>query len=297
MLHILDLHFQVPNSIAAFVVETSEGPVLVECGPHSVFPHLKAGVQGLGYRMEDIRHLFLSHIHFDHAGAAWALAELGAQVYVHPVGYPHLLDPARLYNSAKRIYGDQMERLWGLMKPIPEAQLVAVADGQTITVGDHHFRAWHTPGHATHHIAWQMGETIFTGDVAGCSINGGPVVPPCPPPDINLEDWTHSIDKLLALQPRRLYLTHFGEVGQVQPHFEALKHIMWDWANWIRPHFDAGRRPEEVVPAFQAYTNQQLLDAGLDQEAIAKYEAANPAWMSVAGLMRYWKKRKEQIGS
>ena len=294
MIHTIDLEFQISHAIASFVVPTDEGPVVIETGPHSVFPHLEAELQRLGYQVSDVKHVLLSHIHFDHAGAAWAFAKAGARVYVHPVGYKHLLDPSRLYGSAKRIYGDMMEKLWGLMEGIPENQLIAVEDQTELNIGGVDFKAWHTPGHANHHIAWQMGEVVFTGDVAGCKIDQGPVVPPCPPPDINIEKWLHSIQILRNLNPKALYLTHFGQVDDVSQHLDDLETILWDWANWIKPHFEAGKDPQSVTPAFQAYTDQQLYDAGLDEAGVRRYSAANPAWMSVAGLFRYWKKRTEK---
>lgn len=291
MIHTLDLEFQVPQAIAAFVIESSEGPILVETGPHSVLPRLVAELKKLGYELGDIKHVFLTHIHFDHAGAAWALAQAGAKVYVHPRGYKHLLDPSRLYGSAKRIYGDMMESLWGLMEAIPADLLEAVEDEREIQVGEHTFKALHTPGHASHHIAWQLGDIIFAGDVAGCKIDGGPVVPPCPPPDINIEQWVESINVLRAENPKQLYLTHFGPIDTVKSHLDELEAMLHNWADWIKPHYDAGKKPEEVVAEFQAYANQQLIAAGLDENGAARYEAANPSYMSVAGLMRYWHKK------
>ncbi|MEM6261102.1 MAG: MBL fold metallo-hydrolase [Bacteroidota bacterium] len=293
MLHIIDLHFQTEQTIASFVVETSAGPVVIETGPHSTFHHLEEGLHKLGYQVSDVKHVFLTHIHFDHAGAAWAFAKEGATVYVHPVGYKHMLDPTRLYNSAKRIYGDQMEPLWGLMEKIPEELLISVEDKQEFQVGDQKFTAHFTPGHANHHIAWQWGGTIFTGDVAGVKIGEGPVVAPCPPPDINLEKWQVSIQLLRSLNPQYLYLTHFGKITEIGPHLDQLESGLQDWANWIKPHYEAGRKPEEVVSEFEAYAAEGLRAAGLDDHGLKMYEAANPAYMSVAGLMRYWHKKKE----
>lgn len=290
-IHTLDLQFLTDEAIAAFVVETSEGPVLVETGPHSTFKHLEKGVNDLGFAISDIKHVFLTHIHFDHAGAAWALAKEGATVYVHPFGHKHLLDPSKLYNSAKMIYGDQMEKLWGLMEGIAADQLKAIEDEEEIVVGDTTFKAWHTPGHAKHHIAWQVEDIIFAGDVAGCKINDGPVVPPCPPPDIDIEAWNDSIDRILRLDPSRILLTHFGEVSEVSRHFAELKAILQDWAGWMKIRFDKGLTPDLVTPEFKAYARTQLETQGLNEAEVARYEAANPAWMSVAGLMRYWKKR------
>ena len=291
MIHLLDLHFLTDQAIAAFLVESEAGLILVETGPHSVFQHLEAGLQQHGYTLSDVQHVFLTHIHFDHAGAAWALAEAGAQIYVHPVGYPHMLDPTRLYNSAQRIYGDAMEQLWGLMKGIPESQLHAVEHQQTIQVGEHTFTAWHTPGHAKHHIAWQLGGNIFAGDVAGCAIDGGPVVPPCPPPDINIEAWKASIALVRTLDPHTLYLTHFGAITEVENHLNELEAILDTWAAWIKVRFDQGLTPTEVIPDFRVFASAHLVEAGLEGIALQRYEAANPPEMSVAGLMRYFAKK------
>ncbi len=278
------------ETIAAFLIETTEGPVLIETGPHSTLPTLKAGIAQAGFALEDVQHVFLSHIHLDHAGSAWCFAEHGATIYLHPFGERHLADPGKLLASAKMIYQDDMDRLWGTLKPIPKQQLRTVADEETITIGQTRLKAWHTPGHAVHHIAWELGNSLFTGDVAGVKIGEGIVVPPCPPPDINLEDWKASIEKILANNYDALYLTHFGKVGQPAQHLTELQKRLTDWAHWIKPFFDKDVDQKEIVPQFQAYVQQQLLDSGVQGEDLERYEGANPSWMSVAGLMRYWKK-------
>ncbi|MEM1320622.1 MAG: MBL fold metallo-hydrolase [Bacteroidota bacterium] len=293
MTHIIDLNFlKNADSIAAFLLPTTDGLVLVETGPYSTFPSLKAGIEQLGFQVSDVRHVFLSHIHLDHAGAAWAFAERGATIYVHPAGYPHLLDPSRLMNSARRIYQDQMDVLWGDMKAIPADRLRAVNNEEQIEVGDLTFQAWHTPGHAVHHIAWQCGEELFAGDVAGVSIQKGLVVPPCPPPDINIEDWKASINLLREMGDIKIYLTHFGLVDNNAQHLSDLEWQLDNWAQWMKPHWEAGEAAETVIPKFQAYVAGQLSATGIDEEGIKKYEAANPSWMSVAGLMRYWRKKE-----
>ena len=292
MIHILDLQFLgLSQAIAAFLVETSDGPVLVETGPHSVSEHLEKEVARCGFKMTDIKHVFITHIHFDHAGGAWALAQQGATIYLHPFGKRHLGEPSKLYASAKRIYQDKMEMLWGKMEAIADENLQTVEHGESITIGDTTFIAHHTPGHAVHHIAWQVGENIFTGDVAGVKIAKGIVVPPCPPPDINIEDWIASINLLRQLDIKALYLTHFNKITNVNEHLDNLEKMLWDWANWMKPHFEEGTDQAEIVPKFMDYTKKQLLKHGLNEMEIEQYEAANPSWMSVAGLMRYWKKR------
>lgn len=292
MIKILDLGFLGLNeAIAAFLVETSAGPVLVETGPHSVNGNLEKAVQACGYELSDIKHVFITHIHFDHAGGAWALAKSDATIYLHPFGKQHLGEPSKLYASAKRIYQDKMETLWGRMEAIADEKLVTVEHGETIRVGDTDFVSWHTPGHAVHHIAWQVGDSLFSGDVAGVKIGNGIVVPPCPPPDINIEDWLASIQLIRGLDIKSMYLTHFNKITDISAHLDALENILWDWANWMKPHFENGTEQSEIVPQFMAYTSKQLSDFGLSKSVIQQYEAANPSWMSVAGLMRYWKKR------
>lgn len=294
-IHTLDLNFlNTPETIAAFLIESSEGPILFECGPHSAIEGLKAEVKRVGYDLTDIRHLFLTHIHFDHAGAAWALAKNGTKVYVHPRGYKHLKDPSRLYSSAERIYGDQMEYLWGKMEGIEEEYLEEISDNEVYKIGEIGIKALHTPGHASHHIAFKVDDFAIVGDVGGCKIDGGPVVPPCPPPDINIEDWINSIDRLLSEELQAIYLTHFGVIENIESHMQALKDILWDWANFIKPHFEKQTSLEELTSIFAAYAKTQLESAGVkDASLLGKYEKANPAWMSVAGLMRYWTKKAD----
>jgi glyoxylase-like metal-dependent hydrolase (beta-lactamase superfamily II) len=291
MIKIIDLHHQGhTQTIAAFLVETLAGPALVETGPHSAFPALKDGIHRAGYSLKDIQHVFLTHIHFDHGGAAWEFAGRGATVYLHPLGEWHFAHPEKLYASAKRIYQEQMDTLWGTLNPIPGNLLRAVEHEEVVQVGGTTFQALHTPGHAIHHIAWQVGDVVFTGDVGGIRIGGGTVMPPCPPPDINIGEWLESIELIERRKPAALYLTHFGRVNSVAEHFAGLKNVLKEWALWMKPHFDSGADPEAVTPAFQKYVAGQLRSHGIGGEDLARYESANPAWMSVAGLLRFWRK-------
>lgn len=297
MIYTIDLKFGgVEKAIAAFLVDTGAGLALIETGPHSTLPNLEKGIQTAGYQLSDVKHVFLTHIHLDHAGAAWYFAkENGANIYVHPFGYPHLLKPERLMNSARQIYQEQMDSLWGEMNPIAANQLFAIDHEEEIKVGNLSFKSWHTPGHAVHHIAWQLDTALFAGDVAGVKINNGLVVPPCPPPDINIEDWQGSIELIKGLELDRIFLTHFGEVRSIATHLDELESQLLDWANWMKPHWEAGANVQELTPKFQAYVANQLKEAGIVGEGLEKYERANPSWMSVAGLMRYWKKRSEKL--
>ena len=296
MIKTIDLHFQGhPETIASFLIETTEGPVLVETGPHSTLATLEQNLQANGYTLKDVRHVFLTHIHLDHGGAAWVFAKHGAKIYLHPSGKPHFQHPEKLLASAKRIYQDDMDRLWGELKPISSGHLVTVKNGEKIKIGKTSFRALHTPGHAVHHIAWQMGNVLFAGDVAGIRIGESNVVmAPCPPPDINIEDWIRSIRLIKSKRFEGLYLTHFGRVEEVKKHLVELEGRLKSWANWMKPYFDAGKSNEEITPVFQAYVARQLEAGGVTGEDLLKYENANPSWMSVAGLLRYWKKQAEK---
>lgn len=291
-IHLIDLHFQGhPGTIAVFLVETTAGPVLIESGPSTTLPALESGVAAVGYRLADIAHVFLTHIHFDHAGAAWRLAEHGATIHVHPQGIDHLADPAVLWKSAKRIFGDAMEPLWGEMRPIAPAQLRAWEDGEGLEIGDQVFRAWHTPGHAKHHIVWQVQCAVFAGDVGGVCLRGGPVQPPCPPPDIDLEAWRQSIARLRQLEAETLYLTHFGVVRAIAPHLDALESELDEWCRWMEERLD--RESLAAMTAhFADYVNARLQAQGLSEAARAEYELVNPAFMSVQGLARYLQKKK-----
>lgn len=290
-MHTIDLNFLgASGAIAAFCIPTDEGAILVECGPMTVTDHLVESLADLRLKPTDIKAVFLTHIHFDHAGAAWWWAKQGADIFVHPVGRPHLISPERLYSSATRIYGDMMEHLWGDMRPIPDNQVVEVADGQEVSVDGVSLKAHFTLGHASHHIAWQMGDVVFAGDVAGVKIQDGPVVPPCPPPDINLAEWTKSIERLLSLDLRRLYLTHFGPVESVSDHLRKLQKRLQAYADWVRPHAEKGTKPDEIMTEFIAFINEEFAELGLSEEDMMAYKLANPPEMSLSGLMRYWHK-------
>lgn len=290
MIHILDLHDRAPRVIAAFLLETQAGPVLFETGPESRFSVLLDGLNALGYAASDIRHVFVTHIHLDHAGAAWRLAERAATIYVHPKGAPHLVDPSKLWASATRIYGDQMEALWGQMGYVPEGQIEILQDGDTVRIGEVAIQALETPGHAYHHHAYRIGDMLIGGDITGVKIGRGPVLPPCPPPEIHIELWRESLAKLRTLNLRRIYLTHFGQTEDVEAHLSALEAKLLEWADWMKERLKAGLTREQIVPEFEAYVAATLRAAGLSDEEVQEYEFADPSWMSVDGLVRYWNK-------
>lgn len=292
------LHLGRPKVIGTGVVG-DEQLALVDCGPESVFDHTVAGLRGQGLRPENVTHVFVTHIHFDHAGAAWRWAEeYGATICVHPKGAPHLADPTKLLASATKIFGDQMGRLWGDMRPVRADRLRVMNDNETIAAGGTVFTALDTPGHAQHHHAWwlERERTLFAGDVMGVIIDGGPCLPPCPPPDINIEQWLLSLQRLMRLHAARVFLTHFGEIDDPVKRLNELAERLMDWAEWVAEELKIGLPEEKIVPLFEQRVRAELKMAGLGDESLDTYEQADPAAMSVAGLARYWRKfRPEQI--
>jgi|SRR3984957_5553794 len=301
MVHLIDaLHLGKPDVICIALVEC--GPkelLLVDSGPESVFDSVVEGVGKLGFQPADVRHLLASHIHLDHTGGAWRWAkEFGTTIYAHPRGTPHLIDPSKLVGSAARIYGDKMNFLWGAAGTIQEDHVVPVEDGAELRFGSQQFRVLNTPGHAQHHNAyWLESErTIFAGDVAGVLIRGGPAIPPFPPPDIHLEIWKDSLDKIRALRPDSLHIAHFGKVDHPLPTLDALEKRLFSWADWMKCRLLEGKSETEIIPEFEKFTVQELLAGGTPHEDLLTYERADPASMSVAGLARYWRKyHPEQV--
>ena len=292
MVHIIDtLQLQRTKIIAVTVLETSDGLALFDCGPESTFENVVAGMAAAGLNVNDVRHLFVSHIHLDHAGAAWRLAEKGATIYVHPRGAPHLINPAKLIESATRIYGDNMEKLWGRLAPVAESQVVIANDGDVFTAGQFQVRAVDTPGHANHHNVYQWDDNVFGGDVAGVTINGGPPIPPFVPPELNIEAWQQSLDKLRAMRPTRFYLPHYGVVeGGIDKHLDAVQERLHRWSGWFRDQLRAGKTEADLIPMFAKYEADDLQAAGSSADVVQDYEYADPSFMAVSSSIRYWNK-------
>ncbi|MEP7013901.1 MAG: MBL fold metallo-hydrolase [Verrucomicrobiota bacterium] len=290
--HILDTRqLGRPGIVAATALETSDGIVLFDTGPESTFDNVVADLGKAGFAPTDVRHVFLSHIHFDHAGAAWRFAELGATVYVHPRGAPHLIDPAKLIESAARIFGNDMERLWGRFAPIPENRLRIVQDMEIVPVPPFEIRAIATPGHASHHHVYFWNGNLFGGDIAGVRIGAGPPIPPFVPPELHVESWLESIDKMRGLNPERIYLPHFGLVeGKVASHLDTLEERVTRWSEWLRDRIGSGTNEQQLMADFARYEHDDLLAGGATEENAQGYEAADPSHMAVTASLRYWKK-------
>ncbi len=271
------MHLGRPHVIGCWQV----GEALVDPGPESSLHTL---LEALGE--ERPRALLLTHIHLDHAAATGALVRRwpDLEVYVHERGAPHLVDPSRLLASAERLYGEQMQRLWGEIVPVPEANVTALCGGETV-LG---MRVAYTPGHASHHVCYLHEETgaAFVGDVAAVRIPGtGIVVPPTPPPDIDVEAWEESIAIVEAWRPQRLALTHFGQVDEPAPHLAAVRERLREEAQLAREldEDDYERRLRERVAA-----------AAPGPEAAEEILQAVPPQYQWRGLDRYWRKREER---
>jgi len=293
VIHVLDTqHLDRPGIIAVTALETDEGLVLFDTGPESTFETIAAQLRILGAEANDIRHVFLSHIHFDHAGAAWRFAELGATIYVHPRGAPHLIDPAKLVASATRLYGDQMERLWGEFAAIPSARVRVLEDNDVVEVAPFRIRAIATPGHASHHHIFHWDDIVFGGDVAGVRMGNGPPLPPLVPPELDIEAWRESLAKIRTLNPAKLYLPHFGLVtNDIAAHLDALEERIVNWSLWFRDRLRAGDDEMAMTRAFADYVIAELRAAGAAESELTDYEQADPSFMAVSAATRYWRKR------
>lgn len=293
----LDLHFQdQPQTIAAYLLPHAGGAALIETGPGSTFPTLQAQLADQGLTPADISEVLLTHIHLDHAGAAGHLAQHGATIYVHHLGAPHLADPQKLLASAERIYGNDMDRLWGDMHAVPEKQLVALDHEETISLGDRTALALDTPGHASHHLSFIVEDVCFTGDVGGVRVPGETYVElPLAPPEIRLDHWHESLARLRVATDRHnvahVAPTHFGIYDDVSAHFDRLEGVIDAADEWTADMLpDLAENDEALRDAVTAWMYDLATANGVDEEAWDRYELANPSWMAALGLKRYWRK-------
>lgn len=293
-IHILDTRqLGFAGIVAAIALETEDGIALFDTGPESTFDNVVVDLGKAGLEAKDVRHVFLSHIHFDHAGAAWRFAQMGAKIYVHPRGAPHLIDPAKLIESATRIFGDDMQRLWGTIAPVPADGVKILEDNEVVRVPPFAIRAIATPGHASHHHVYHWEDNVFGGDVAGVRIGTGPPIPPFVPPELHVESWRESIAKIRKLNPAQLYLPHFGKVeGSISDHLDKLDERVAKWSEWFREKIQTGADENQLRSEFAALEHSEIDAAPIAPQSslVTLYEAADPSYMAVPAALRYWKK-------
>jgi glyoxylase-like metal-dependent hydrolase (beta-lactamase superfamily II) len=293
----VDLNFLgIPEIIATAVIQGASGIALIDPGPSTTLDNLGAALARKGIGIADVRQLLLTHIHLDHAGAAGALvrANPSIEVFVHERGAPHMADPGKLLASAGRLYGADMDRLWGDFLPVPADRLRILRGGERITAGGRELEVAYTPGHASHHVSYfdPSSRIAFVGDTAG--IRRGErlcVMPPTPPPDIDLEAWRASEDRLLAWDPDTLFLTHFGPFHGARLHFQDLMNRLAFWSRVARrlqadPSLDDQQRQQQFV-------EEALLELKriVGEDEAGKYSRAGRLDYSWQGLSRYWAKK------
>ncbi len=296
---VIDLNFQtIPGAIAVYLIPHRYGAVLVESGPGSTLPVLISGLKKYGLEAGDISDVLLTHIHLDHAGAAGWFALRGANIHVHPNGAEHLVNPEKLLNSAARIFGDQMEAMWGQFFPVPSDHLLIHEDDEVFQIEELEFRAIDTPGHAIHHHTYQLGQTCFTGDVGGIRLAKlQHVRTPMVPPEFHPEVWKQSIERIGKIDFRWIAPTHFGFFDDPQWQLAAVHQMLVDLEEWMRVNLPGNPSIEILTQRYRDWIENRSLTDGLDSKLMAANEAANPSWLSPLGMQRYWNKFIENNGN
>ncbi len=296
----IDLGFQGWDQVVyAYLLTAPDELALIETGPTSTLPALRTGIKAAGFDPARLTKIFVSHIHLDHSGGAGAIVreQPDVQVFVHPVGAPHLIDPARLVSSAGRLYGERMDALWGEVVAVPQDRVVTLSDGETLEAAGHVLSVLFSPGHASHHVAFWEPElgAVFTGDVGGVRMPGsGYVLPPAPPPDLAPDDWAISMERLRQAGPRRLYLTHGGPFDDVSEHLEQLMPNLAEVEEICRAAMVGAATDEDVTALIQTHTEERLgMAATEDPGIIQRYGWASPSFLSALGFRRLLSRRGE----
>ena len=285
--------------IAAALLRSDDFAALIDPGPGSTLATLREQLAVHGLRVADLNAILLTHIHLDHAGATGALVQENPalQVYVHARGAAHMMDPAKLLDSAGRLYGQDMQTLFGDFLPVPESNLRILHGGETLAIGSRELRVLYTPGHASHHVTYfdPTERVAYVGDTAGISIEGHPfILPATPPPDISLELWTASLDAIAQLRPRRLFLTHFGFSDQPERHLNAYQERLEHWGKLSAEILSRGQDQSEAMRAFARAVAAEAAEF-LSPAELSHYVFNGALQLSWLGLERYHRKRAEAI--
>jgi glyoxylase-like metal-dependent hydrolase (beta-lactamase superfamily II) len=291
-IHTLDLRFiGIPGLIASYLVESGGEYALIETGPGSTLETLRAAIRAVGIEESAIKKVFVTHIHLDHAGAAGWFAQHGATIYCHPNAARHLIDPSKLIDSARMVYGDLMDSLWGDMLPAPAERVVALQDNERVPLGEIEIIAWDTPGHARHHHAFIIGDICFTGDVAGMRLEHSRYLSvTAAPPQFDPIAYVQSVDRLLAANFKTLYLTHFGAVSDVAWHLSTYRQRVTEVYERVAADFRSGVSVEENRRNYAAAEHSVAMGLGVDEELWQKGEDANVTSMCADGVRLYCEK-------
>jgi glyoxylase-like metal-dependent hydrolase (beta-lactamase superfamily II) len=295
--HYFDLHFH--NRVRAIACVLLQGPggvTLLDPGPTSTLPTVRQTLDAAGMALSDVTNILLTHIHLDHAGSVGTLVREHPhiQVYVHERGVQHLIDPSKLLASAGRLYGDLMDRLWGEVAPVPPTSLVALAGGERLAVSGRLLDVEYTPGHASHHVSYFSSETgvAFVGDTAGIRPSPhGFVLPPTPPPDIDLDLWMRSLDTIGRWQADTLLLTHFGAHQGSAPHLAELRDHL-DLVSGLARRSLAIDGEDSAKEQWFVDELRRELRKRLNEVDAARYETSGRFDLNWRGLARYWRKRQ-----
>ncbi len=291
-IHTLDLRFiGIPGLIASYLVESAGEYALIETGPGSTLETLRSAIRAVGVDEAAIKKVFVTHIHLDHAGASGWFAQQGATVYCHPNAARHLIDPSKLMDSARMVYGELMEKLWGDMLPAPADRVVALQDKESVRLGEIEITAWDTPGHARHHHAFIIGDVCFAGDVAGMRLeNSRYLSVTAAPPQFDPVAYGQSLDRLLGANFKTLYLTHFGAVSDVAWHLSTYRKRVAEVYERVAADFQAGASVEENRRNYAAAEHAIAMQAGVSEELWRKGEDANVTSMCADGVRLYCEK-------
>tara|TARA_B100000925_G_scaffold65207_1_gene44237 strand:+ start:5626 stop:6525 length:900 start_codon:yes stop_codon:yes gene_type:complete len=295
-IHTIDLEFEgMHQAIAAFLVESGETRILIETGPESTREILLGKLTALGCSPTELDAVFVTHIHLDHAGAAGWFAKQGIPLYLHPNAERHIVDPTRLIESARMVYGDQFENLWGGMTPAPEESVHAIPTGSIQTVGELSIEALETPGHAFHHYAYALGNTCFAGDAAGASIRGTDFISvTSAPPQFHLTHTLNSIDLLKGRDFDEIYLTHFGSVTSPEQHLSDYRKAVELNAEFIRQRLEERMDPESLKIAYQAFCMEQAFRVETERETWKVLQSVNSTDMCAEGIRLFWAKQMSE---
>ncbi len=286
------MHTGQPWVVASYLL-LGEEPALVDPGPARTLPQLEAGLAANGLGVGDLRHILLTHIHLDHAGATGSLLARNPQlqVYIHERGAPHMVNPERLLSSALRLYGDRMDELWGEMLALDPAAVTTLRGGELLHISGRTLRVYDAPGHAKHHLIYadQGSSVAFVGDNCGVRLPGHLYARPAtPPPDVDIEQWEATLTLLSELGPGYLALTHFGIFDDPQEHIAAYRERLRGWADLVRAGLASGATEAEQIAALRMLAEAEV---GGSAEMRDLYQRGGPSEQSWQGLARYWRKR------